>query len=625
MSAGYAIFRVEKLKTKGNIAGSFDHITRGRPTPNADTSRTNQNRVLIGSRDKPILEAWQEEIDRCKINVRANAVHAVEVVITASPEYFRPDNPKAAGTWNNERLEQWVEAQQKFIAENFPHAIYAELQLDESTPHIQIIDLPILEKTTKDGSPKFSLDCRGKYGGEDRRTGLANWQDKAHEAVKHLGLDRGLPGSKATHKKISTWYGTIDEVEPLPPLEKLPKPLPEPSIKEQIPFTDAYETRKQKEAKQAKEAERVRRKNAKIKSKAVEMHNELAATASQAILAERRADEATQTAKALSKDLKKAKANEMRELPLNQVLTKLYGATLQADSKEHHASKKYNAEGREVVLTEKDGKQLFYFQDEARGGKGAIDLVMGLSGVDFNTAVQMLCDCFDSDAVARAVASKQFTKIKEQVEDLKGSKIALPMHDPQQEGAVKTYLSSIRKIPTALVDALIKAKKLIADHLGNAVFPRERGGYFKRGTRGKYHQTVGGKSCGAYVLGGKSDRVIFTESPIDALSLKAVHPQDSVIALGGNLLTAADMHTHAKDKQIVLAFDNDTQGKAFTQSFKKYFIHNVEVLKLPADCKDFNEALQKGIIEPIGALRRAEPSNPPANDQRPYKAPKNRI
>lgn len=625
MSDSYAIFRVEKLKTKSNVAGSFDHITRGRPTPNADPNRTTLNQVLVGDKQTPILEAWQNKIDALNINVRSNAVHAVEVVITASPEYFRPDNPKQAGTWDKGRLDAWLDAQKKFIAENFPHAIYAELQLDEATPHIQLIDLPITEKTGKNGEKKFSLDCRGKYGGDDRRTGLAAWQDKAAEAVKHLGLVRGLEGSKASHTRVKQFYGTIDEIRTLPALEKPPAPLPEPTLKEQIPFTADNEARKAKEAKRAKEAERVRKNNEKIKSKAVEMHKELATKASRAALAERRADEASETAKALNKELKKTKANEMRELPLNQVLIKLYGATLQPSSAEHHASKKYDVAGREVVLTEREGKQLFYLQDEARGGKGAIDLVMDLSGVDFKTAVQMLCDCFDTDAIARAVVSKEFTKIKEQVEDLKTSKIAVPMHDTQQESSVKTYLSSIRKIPSALVDALIKAKKLIADHLGNAVFPREKGGYFKRGTKGKkFFQTVGGKGCGAYVIAGTSDRVIFTESPIDALSLKAVHTQDSVIAIGGNLLAAEDMHSHAANKQVLLAFDNDKAGKAFNTSFKKYFVH-AKTLKLPADCKDFNEALQKGLIEPAGPLQRSEATQPPASTQTPRKTPQNRM
>ena len=39
----YAILRVEKLKTPGNIAGSLAHTFRTRETPNADLSLASLN------------------------------------------------------------------------------------------------------------------------------------------------------------------------------------------------------------------------------------------------------------------------------------------------------------------------------------------------------------------------------------------------------------------------------------------------------------------------------------------------------------------------------------------------------------------------------------------------------
>jgi hypothetical protein len=45
------ILRIEKLKTFGNVAGSDDHVTRNRETPNADP--TKENVRLIGREDDP--------------------------------------------------------------------------------------------------------------------------------------------------------------------------------------------------------------------------------------------------------------------------------------------------------------------------------------------------------------------------------------------------------------------------------------------------------------------------------------------------------------------------------------------------------------------------------------------
>jgi hypothetical protein len=41
------------------------------------------------------------------IQVRKNAVWAVEFLKTASPEYFRPDNPGQAGDYEPQRLEDF--------------------------------------------------------------------------------------------------------------------------------------------------------------------------------------------------------------------------------------------------------------------------------------------------------------------------------------------------------------------------------------------------------------------------------------------------------------------------------------------------------------------------------------
>uniref|UniRef100_UPI0022658476 hypothetical protein n=1 Tax=Klebsiella michiganensis TaxID=1134687 RepID=UPI0022658476 len=46
---------------------------------------------------------------------------------------------------------------------------------------------------------------------------MSNDQSSYAEAVKHLGLVRGIEGSKATHKRIKAHYNALGQQIPVPP------------------------------------------------------------------------------------------------------------------------------------------------------------------------------------------------------------------------------------------------------------------------------------------------------------------------------------------------------------------------------------------------------------------------
>ena len=209
------IFRIKKLKTMGNVGGAAMHNTREMETSNAITHDPSHSAIAIVSppAGMSVVDALKEKLEG--VHVRSNAVLAVEVLISASPEYFRPDNPSAAGTWDIDKLDAWRKAQEKFIAKEFPHAVSVMLHLDEATPHYQIIDVPIDEKG--------KLNARGKYSGDTRNDKLKDWQTKAANAVRHLGIERGVMGSKAEHKDVKRTYGQL--TAPTPELEALPEPI----------------------------------------------------------------------------------------------------------------------------------------------------------------------------------------------------------------------------------------------------------------------------------------------------------------------------------------------------------------------------------------------------------------
>ncbi|MGI2908562.1 plasmid recombination protein [Tolypothrix sp. VBCCA 56010] len=118
MTYGYAIARTKKLK-RTNLAGSEAHTARTRETPNADPSK--QNIRLIGSddpneklEDLVLAKIGQYEQKR---KIRTDAVYCVEILLTASPQYYRPDDPTRAGYYDEERLQNWVEANLKWLDE----------------------------------------------------------------------------------------------------------------------------------------------------------------------------------------------------------------------------------------------------------------------------------------------------------------------------------------------------------------------------------------------------------------------------------------------------------------------------------------------------------------------------
>jgi hypothetical protein len=78
------ILRIEKLKTFGNVAGSDDHVTRNRETPNADPTRDN-SRLIGGEDSRALEEIVKEKISTLLHRPRHDAVLCTEMFLSASP------------------------------------------------------------------------------------------------------------------------------------------------------------------------------------------------------------------------------------------------------------------------------------------------------------------------------------------------------------------------------------------------------------------------------------------------------------------------------------------------------------------------------------------------------------
>jgi hypothetical protein len=208
--------RVGKLKATGaHTAHSVDaHLSRSRPTPNADPTKSRLNRILIGSADQPLGDAIAAVMTKAGIDrgrLRKDAVLANDIMLSISPAWFRPQDPERHGHYDTERLESFEAAANAFLRETFGgRVVKAVLHLDEATPHIHAVVVPILAKFDKDGQ-KIGHRLSGKDMFNPR--GLAALQQRWEDQLTPYGVGARTKGSKARHTTLREFYGAVDAFE----------------------------------------------------------------------------------------------------------------------------------------------------------------------------------------------------------------------------------------------------------------------------------------------------------------------------------------------------------------------------------------------------------------------------
>jgi hypothetical protein len=199
-----AIMRHVKHKAGGGLRSSLQHNFRERETLNADEERTPDNEHLISSSTNEVIERMNQRLPG---KVRKNGVVMVEYVMSASPEWFEENDES--------KHKEYFDKSMEYIKEKYgeKNIVGATIHKDESTPHLAVFVVPI----TKDGRL-----CANDY--LNGRKLLSQEQTNYHKKVEHLGVDRGVEGSKARHTTIKQYY---QEVNQLNQDVNLPKISPE--------------------------------------------------------------------------------------------------------------------------------------------------------------------------------------------------------------------------------------------------------------------------------------------------------------------------------------------------------------------------------------------------------------
>lgn len=203
----FAILRIQKHKTIAAIAGVARHHSREIDCPTADPKKSPNNLKLglaasgskeVGRGIKAIIDDAQSKVKR---KFRSDSVKAVEFMLTASPEFF--------ATASKKQKNQFFKKSIDFLEKEFgkQNIVATWLHLDESTPHLHVMMVPI--------DSKGVLNARHFFGSADK---LSELQTKYAEVVSSLGLERGLKGSKAKHQPVKAFWNRIfSEPEPQKP------------------------------------------------------------------------------------------------------------------------------------------------------------------------------------------------------------------------------------------------------------------------------------------------------------------------------------------------------------------------------------------------------------------------
>ena len=136
-AAPYAVLRVDRRKAKAMaaIAASSAHTTREKPTPNADPEGAVPVVMHLANGKTP-YQAVRHLLEGAERRNR-DTVLCREIVLSASPSYFRPGRESMGGVFEPDRVKVWATASLAWAKRQWPEQLAsAVLHLDEMTPHI---------------------------------------------------------------------------------------------------------------------------------------------------------------------------------------------------------------------------------------------------------------------------------------------------------------------------------------------------------------------------------------------------------------------------------------------------------------------------------------------------------
>lgn len=198
----YAIIRNDKL-TRVDAQGSYIHNDRrskGHSNKDIDPTRTHLNFWCKKNELTYIKEfdKMKKEYD-LKGTIRSNSNIMCEMMITSDNAFFNKiglEETKRYFTESYKFVCNYKNLGEKYI-------VSAAVHLDETTPHMHLVYIPVIHTKDKDGNEIDKICCRDFWKGRDSYRELQNAFHK-YITSKGFDLERGLPVEEtgAKHEKI---------------------------------------------------------------------------------------------------------------------------------------------------------------------------------------------------------------------------------------------------------------------------------------------------------------------------------------------------------------------------------------------------------------------------------------
>ena len=202
----YAIIRNEKY-TKDQLACLSPHNERVKKVysnENIDKTKSHLNYHIKQPRYINYLKEFKrlKEENNLRGQLHKNSIYACEMIITSNSEFFK----KLKGSSKpNQKIQQFFQNAYDFIcnynnlgAENI---ISAVVHLDEKTPHMHIVFIPVVTSKDKDGN---SIRKIGGYDFWKEKNSYNILQDRFYKYVTEKGynLERGKLNESNPHREM---------------------------------------------------------------------------------------------------------------------------------------------------------------------------------------------------------------------------------------------------------------------------------------------------------------------------------------------------------------------------------------------------------------------------------------
>ena len=220
MNLNYAIFRSEPIYTLQDLAQIGSHNKREKhaykSNPDIKLELKDNNIELVPLADKYVKgfynitkEYRKEHDERMKteredrkktfnqmLNKSKNVV-ADELLFTATHTFFKNMKERDIKDWANTCM-QFV---YKDLGYNKSQVLHATIHMDEETPHLHCVVVPLVKKYDKRTNTERYTISKKQYIKD--KIHLSELQDKYHLRLTEKGydLERGIKGSNAKHQK----------------------------------------------------------------------------------------------------------------------------------------------------------------------------------------------------------------------------------------------------------------------------------------------------------------------------------------------------------------------------------------------------------------------------------------